>query len=399
MKKQLSRFTLAARTNVLAPEGAYFMLTQATALERKGISIVHFEIGQPDYPTPAHIVEAGVRALHEGKTKYTPPLGIYELREAIATRITKSRGIKTVAEEVAVTPSGKTALFAAMAAVLNPRDEVLYPDPGFPTYRTLIDFLGAVGKPVPLRESRHFSFDLDVFARQITKKTKLVILNSPSNPTGGYIPRADIRRIASLVKKTNAWVMTDEMYSDLPYTDEPYASIYSEPGMKERTILVHGFSKTYAMTGWRLGYLVVPERIIHIIDYLLTHTVGCTASFTQEAGIAALQGTQKDVKTMVSSYHKRRDYIVRVLNEIPGIHCEVPQGAFYVFPNISSFGLSSQKLALYLLHEAHVALLPGTAFGSYGEGYVRISYATSMSQLKEGVRRIALALAKLSPKR
>ncbi len=386
---------LADRTRVLSPEGAYGMLSQAQALERKGRSIIHLEIGQPDSPTPGHIVARAKHALDTGKTRYTPPLGIYELREMIAKHITRQRRVTTSVDQVAVTPSGKTAIFTAMAAVLNPGDEVLYPDPGFPTYRTLIDFFGGVARPIPLRESRHFSFDIDLFARRLNTKTKLVILNSPSNPTGGVIPMNDIKTIAALVKKTHAWVMSDEMYSGLRYDHKPYASIYSLPGMKNRTLLVHGFSKTYAMTGWRLGYVIVPERIINTVDYLLTHTVGCTAAFTQEAGMAALSGPQTDLKAMLKSLKARRDYIVSELNTIPGIRCEMPEGAFYAFPNITAYKRSSREFALYLLHTAGVALLPGTAFGRYGEGYVRISYATGMSDLKEGIRRIRIALKKL----
>ena len=379
----------------LAPEGAYAVLSKAQELERAGKSIIHLEIGQPDFSTPKHIVEAAVQALRSGKTKYTPPLGIVQLRQSVASFLTSSHG-EVDYRQVAITPSGKTALFAAMAAVVNPGDEVIYPDPGFPTYKTLIEFFGAKPVPIPLVETNHFSFDMAVFRRRISGKTKLVILNSPSNPTGGVIPRKDLEEIADRIAATRAWVLSDEMYRKILYVNEPYTSIYSLPSMKSRTIIVDGFSKTYAMTGWRLGYLVAPTDIIAKIDYLLTHSVGCTASFTQEAGIAAIEGPQQQVTAMVTEFRKRRDYIVEALNSMKGIICQNPDGAFYVFPNIRAFGRTSKEIARYLLEEGGVALLDGTSFGAWGEGYLRLSYAASMDVLKEGISRIRTALCLLN---
>lgn len=388
--------SLATRMSSLAPEGAYAVLSQAQELERAGKNIIHLEIGQPDFPTPKHIVEAAVQALRNGKTKYTPSLGIVPLRQCIASSLTSSHGKEVDYRQVAITPSGKTAIFAAMAAVVNPGDEVIYPDPGFPTYKTLIDFFGAKPVPVPLVEESHFSFDMAEFRRRLSKKTKLVILNSPSNPTGGVIPRKDLEEVADRICDTDAWVLSDEMYRKILYVNEPYTSMYGLPKMKNRTIIVDGFSKTYAMTGWRLGYLVAPTGIIAKIDYLLTHSVGCTASFTQEAGIAAIESSQKQVTLMVSEFRKRRDFVVKTLNTIPGITCQIPDGAFYVFPNISSFKRTSKQLASYLLQKAGVALLDGTAFGMHGEGHLRLSYAADMKTLAEGLDRIRVGLSALA---
>lgn len=388
--------SLATRMSSLVPEGAYAVLFQAQELERAGKNIIHLEIGQPDFPTPKHIVEAAVQALRNGKTKYTPSLGIVPLRQCIASSLTSSHGKEVDYRQIAITPSGKTAIFAAMAAVVNPGDEVIYPDPGFPTYKTLIDFFGAKPVPVPLVEESHFSFDMAEFRRRLSKKTKLVILNSPSNPTGGVIPRKDLEEVADRICDTDAWVLSDEMYRKILYVNEPYTSMYGLPKMKNRTIIVDGFSKTYAMTGWRLGYLVAPTGIIAKIDYLLTHSVGCTASFTQEAGIAAIESSQKQVTLMVSEFRKRRDFVVKTLNTIPGITCQIPDGAFYVFPNISSFKRTSKQLASYLLQKAGVALLDGTAFGMHGEGHLRLSYAADMKTLAEGLDRIRVGLSALA---
>ena len=386
---------LASRMSTLAPEGAYAVLSAASELERKGKSIIHLEIGQPDFPTPVHIVRAGIAALRAGKTKYTAPLGTWELRQAIAKYVSIARGRETSACNIAVTPSGKTAIFTALAATVSPGDEVMYPDPGFPTYRTLIEFFGGKAVPIPLSESSRFSFDMLVLRKKFSKKTKLIILNSPSNPTGGVMPKSDIEEIADMVKHTGCWVVSDEMYSRMVYSDEPYTSIFSIPGMQKQTINVDGFSKTYAMTGWRLGYMVVPEAIVGRIDYFLTHSVGCTAGFVQEAGIAALQGSQRPSIRMVEEFKKRRDAVVTLLNDIPGVRCQMPDGAFYAFPNISSFKKPSKVFAKYLLEHAGVAVLAGTDFGQYGEGYLRISYAASLSTLQEGIQRMKKALHKL----
>lgn len=387
--------TFSNQLNVLKEEGAYAVLNKATDLESKGKKIIHFEIGQPDFPTPKNIVDAGIKAMKAGFTKYNPPLGILPLRKKIAEDINETRKLHISEKQIAITPSGKTAIFAAMASVLNKGDEVIYPDPGFPTYRSLVDFFGAVAKPVSLLESTGFSFDMEAFKKNFSKKTRLVILNSPSNPTGGIIPKKDLLKIGEIVKNTGCWVMTDEMYSKTIYGDSEYFSFYGIPGIQDQTILVDGFSKTYSMTGWRIGYLAAPEQLIKKVDYFLTHTIGCTATFTQYAVLEGLKGSQKSVKKMVSEFEKRRNFVVAELNKISGVTCQNPPGAFYVFPNIKSFKKTSKWLANYLLEDTGVALLDGTAFGKFGEGYLRISYATSLDILKEGISRIKSSLKKL----
>jgi aspartate aminotransferase len=389
----MNQLKLSKHTLFLQPEGAYAVLSKAQVLEQQGKKIIHLEIGQPDFPTPSNITNAGITALKNGKTKYTPPLGIYPLREAIAQFVFHSRKYRISAENIAVTPSGKTALFTALSAIINPGDEVIYPDPGFPTYKTIIDFFGGHGIPLPLYEKNNFSIDMNVFSKKLSKKTRLIILNSPSNPTGGMIPFRDLKTIATQILKTNAWVVSDEIYHSLCYSNENYQTIASLPHMKNRTIIVDGFSKTWSMTGWRLGYLVGPLSIMEKIDCILTHTVGCTASFTQEAGFVAItSGDSKDLQSMKKAFLERRNYIVEALNSLPGITCMLPDGAFYVFPNITYYGKSSQQIANLILSEGGVALLPGTAFGKYGEGYLRISYAANIDVLKEGIERIRKVL-------
>lgn len=386
---------LAKRMDELEPEGAFTVLAKALELERKGRSIIHFEIGQPDFPTPENISKRAIEAIKNGFTKYTPSLGITSLRKAIAEDVAKRTKVKTDFSEAAVTPGCKNSLFTALAAVVDKGDEVLYPDPGFPAYKSLIQFFGGIPKAIPLVESRGFSFDMKKFRKSINKKTKAVILNYPGNPTGTIIPKTDLEEIASLVEKTGVWIITDEIYKGIFYLDESYTSIYSLPKMKKRTIIVDGFSKTYAMTGWRIGSLVFPKELTQKIDLMLTNSVSCTAAFTQEAALEAMNGSQDSVKTMVTEYRKRRDFVVKKLNEIHGVSCLLPQGAFYVFPNITSFKKSSSKIADFILREAGVALLDGTAFGKYGEGYLRISYATSMGKLNEGIKRMKTALEKI----
>lgn len=386
---------LAKRTNVLQPEGAYAVLNRATELEQQGKKIIHLEIGQPDFPTPKNIADAGIKAIRDGYTKYNPPSGIAPLREKIASEINKSRKTNIKSGQIAVTPSGKTAIFIALSAILEKGDEVIYPNPGFPTYQTLIDYFGCIRKPIPLLEKNGFSFDMNVFKKSLSSKTKAIILNSPSNPTGGIVPQKDLLEIAALVKNTNCWVITDEMYAKIVYDDLVYPSYYGIKDIQNRTILVDGFSKTYSMTGWRIGYLAAPEKIMNKIDYLLTHTVGCAATFTQYAVLEALHGSQNSLQEMIVEFEKRRDFIVAELNKINGIVCQKPQGAFYVFPNIKKVGKSSKWLANFFLEEGKVALLPGTAFGKYGEGYLRISYANSLENLNEGLRRINNSVKKL----
>jgi aspartate aminotransferase len=383
----------AKRTNHLAPEGAYQVLAKAGKLEAAGKEIIHFEIGQPDYDTFSNVSLAGIKAIAEGKTRYTDPVGIPKLREVIAEDIGRRRGISIEPDEVVVSPGGKPNLFFPTLALVEPGDEVIYPNPGFPTYEAMIGVAGGVPVPVPLLEENDFSFDLEAFDKLINKRTKLVILNSPSNPTGGVIPEADLIHIAEQVKKYDCWIMSDEIYARIAYDGQEVHSIASLPGMKERTIIVDGFSKTYSMTGWRLGYGIMPKELAARVGLLLTHSLGSTAQFTQFAGIEAVIGPQDKVDEMVAEYQHRRDVIVAGLNDIPGIKCRKPQGAFYVFPNIKATGMSSGDLANLILEKAGVALLPGSAFGSFGEGYLRLSYATSIPVIEKGLARIKSALS------
>jgi len=386
---------LAARMSKLYPEGAYAVLSQAQRLEQQGKSIIHLEIGQPDFPTPENITRSGIYAIKQGKTKYTSPLGILPLRKKIAEYITHTRGVHTTSSRIAVTPSGKTALFAAIASTVERGDEVMVPDPGFPTYKTVAEFFGGGVRSMPLLEHNQFRIDIKKFKKTFSKRTKLIILNSPSNPTGGILSKSDLSEIADMVQGSKTWILSDEIYEKFLYDAPEYHSIYSLPTMKERTIIINGFSKTYCMTGWRLGYMVIPEKIIDKVDYFLTHSVGCTAAFTQEAGIEALIGSQVSVKRMIDEFRKRRNFVVSQLDAIPGVRCQNPGGAFYAFPNVTSFKKSSKKIALYLLEKAGVALLSGSDFGKFGEGYLRISYASSLTTLKEGLHRIRNGLAKL----
>jgi aspartate aminotransferase len=382
----------AKRTHHLAPEGAYQVLAKAGQLEAQGKEIVHFEIGQPDYDTFSNVSLAGIKAISEGKTRYTHPHGILPLREAIAEDIGRSHGISIDPDEVVVGPGGKPHLFFPTLALIEPGDEVIYPNPGFPTYEAMIGVAGGVPVAVPLLEENDFSFDLDAFDRLINRRTKLIILNSPSNPTGGVIPRADLEHIAAQAKKNDCWVMSDEMYARIAYDNQQVFSIASLPGMQERTIIVDGFSKTYSMTGWRLGYGIMPKELAVRVGLLLTHALGSTAHFTQFAGLEAIRGPQDMVDAMVAEYQRRRDVIVAGLNAIPGITCRKPQGAFYVFPNIKGTGMKSNALANLILEKGGVALLPGSAFGEFGEGYLRLSYATSIPTIEKGLDRIKSAL-------
>jgi aspartate aminotransferase len=378
----------AQRTSHLAPEGAYQVLAKAGQLEAAGRDIVHFEIGQPDYETFANVSLAGIRAISEGKTRYTHPAGIPPLREVIAEDIGRRRGITIHPDEVVVSPGGKPNLFFPTLALVEPGDEVIYPNPGFPTYEAMIGVAGGVPVPVPLLEENSFSFDLDAFDKLISKRTKLIILNSPSNPTGGVIPDRDLEHIAAQAQKFGCWVMSDEIYARIAYDGLQVSSIASLPGMKERTIIVDGFSKTYSMTGWRLGYGIMPKELAEKVGLLLTHSLGSTAHFTQFAGIEAIAGPQDMVDGMVTEYERRRNVIVDGLNRIPGFTCKKPQGAFYVFPNAKGTGMTSNALANLILEKAGVALLPGSSFGKYGEGYLRLSYATSIPVIEEGLDRI-----------
>src|SRR5688572_11944728 len=378
---------IAERMTRIGIESAFEVLARARALEAQGKDIIHLEIGQPDFPTPAHIKDAAKRALDEGFTGYGPTAGLPELREAIATYVSRTRGIPVSAANVCVVPGGKPIMYFVMTALLEPGDEVIYPNPGFPIYESLVDFLGATRVPMPLVEERGFSFDLDRFEKSLSPRTKLVVLNSPGNPTGGVIPKPDLKRIAELVRDRDLIVLSDEIYPRIWYEEQP-ESITQFDGLLDKTVILDGFSKTYSMTGWRLGYGVMPLWLAAAVERLMVNSNSCTASFTQRAGLAALTGPQDDVDRMVTEFRRRRDVIVKGLNEIPGFRCVVPDGAFYVFPNVSGTGVPSKELADMLLNDAGVACLSGTAFGSYGDGYLRFSYAASLENIQDALDRI-----------
>src|SRR5436190_2834079 len=378
---------LAERMSRIGTESAFEVLAKARELEKQGKNIIHLEIGEPDFPTPPHVIEAGQRALDEGWTKYGPTPGFPEIREAIAAYTARTRNIPVPPENVCVVPGGKPIMFFTMMALVEPGDEVIYPDPGFPIYESVIRFIGAKPVPIPLVESRGFSFDLDTLSRSVSPKTKMVVLNSPANPTGGVIPKEDLRRIADLLRDRDLMILSDEIYSRIYYEEEP-SSITAFDGMLEKTIILDGFSKTYSMTGWRLGFGVMPKWLADAVNLLTINSNSCTASFTQRAGMAALEGPQDGVATMVAEFRRRRDVMVRSLNEIPGFRCTLPAGAFYAFPNVTGTGIPSTQLADLLLNEAGVACLNGAAFGANGEGYLRFSYASSLANIQEAIERI-----------
>jgi len=379
---------LASRMSRLGTETAFEVLARARALEAKGRDIVHLEIGEPDFDTPPSIVAAGVAALERGETHYTPSAGVVELREAIAAYITRARGVRVDAAQVIVTPGAKPIMFYALLALLDTGDEAIYPDPGFPIYSSMIDFAGARGVPLPLREERDFQPDLDELRSLVTARTKVLVLNSPHNPTGGVLSPETIREIARLARERDLWVLADEIYAELIY-DGTHHSILAEEGLPERTILLDGFSKTFAMTGWRLGYGVFPRPLVEPVAKLVTNSVSCTATFVQRAGAAALSAWPPEVERMRAAFRERRDVVVAGLNAIPGISCRTPHGAFYVFPSVSRLGLgTSVQVADRILDEAGVAVLAGTCFGAAGEGYLRLSYANSLPNLAKAIERI-----------
>jgi len=384
---------IASAAARLKGEAAFEVLAKARALEKQGKHIVHLEIGQPDFKTPASVVKAAIESLERGETGYAPTLGLPELREAIAKRESSLRGVSIDPATVVVVPGAKTGIFLAMAATLEPSDEVIYPDPGFPAYENIATYLGATLRPLPIVESRDFSFDREAFAELVNKKTKLVVLNSPSNPTGGVIPLEDLTFIAELARSHNFYVLSDEIYDELSFSGVA-SSPFDIPELRERTLMVNGFSKIYAMPGWRLGYVIAPPSFMGVMETLAVNLFSCTATFTQKAGVVAISD-RDNVVHMREEYQARRDYLVDALNAIPNVTCRVPGGAFYVFPNVSAFGKTSQEIADYLLEETGVAVLPGTAFGAHGEGYLRLSYATSRADLEEAVRRIRKGLAEL----
>jgi len=379
---------LAERMRRIEIESAFDVLVKARALEAKGRGVIHLEIGEPDFPSPPHVVVAAKRALDQGWTHYGPPQGLPELRDAIAAYVSRTRGIQVGGRHVCVVPGGKPIIFFSMLALLEPGDEVIYPDPGFPIYRSMIRFLGATPVPVPLIEDRGFSFDLDILRDSLSAKTKMLILNSPENPTGGVIPPEDIRAIAAMVSDRDLMVLSDEIYSRIFYSPQAPASIAGLPGMLEKTILLDGFSKTYAMTGWRLGYGVMPEWLVDAVNKLMVNSNSCAASFTQRAAIDALTGSQQEVDHMVEQFRTRRAAFCGALNEIPGFRCSPPAGAFYAFANVKATGIPSKDLADLLLEQAGVACLNGGSFGAHGEGYLRFSFANSIENLLEAANRI-----------
>ncbi len=388
---------LADRMNRLEIESAFDVLVKARALEAKGRSVVHLEIGEPDFPSPAHVIEAAKRALDEGWTHYGPPQGLPDLRDAVADYISRTRAINVTGDHVCIVPGGKPIIFFPMLALIEPGDEVIYPDPGFPIYRSMVQFLGAKGVPVPLVEERGFSFDLNILRASLTPKTKMLILNSPENPTGGVIPADDMREIADMVRGRDLIVLSDEIYSRLYYTPEAPVSIASLPGMLEKTIILDGFSKTYAMTGWRLGYGVMPTWLVEGVNKLMVNSNSCAASFTQRAAIDALTGPQTEVEQMVEQFRQRRSAFCAALNEIPGFSCRLPAGAFYAFANVKRTGIPSNDLADLLLEEAGVACLNGGSFGAQGDGYLRFSFANSIENLLEAAKRIKAIAGKWQP--
>jgi aspartate/methionine/tyrosine aminotransferase len=378
---------LAERMNRIGVEKAFEVLVRARQLEAQGRSVIHLEIGEPDFPTPRHIVEAAKKALDDGWTHYGPTQGYPDLREAIARYIGGSRGIQVAPEHVSVVPGGKPIIFFAILALIEKGDEVIYPNPGFPIFESMIRFAGGVPVPMPLVEERGFVFDLDRLRDSLSDRTRLLILNSPQNPTGGVISRADMASIAEMVRERDLMVFSDEMYSEIWY-DQPPVSIAGFPGMLEKTIILDGFSKTYAMTGWRMGYGVMPEWLVTAVTKLMVNSNSCTASFTQRAGLAALDGPQDETRTMVAEFRRRRDAFCDGLNSLPGFRCARPGGAFYAFPNVRGTDWGSKQLADALLEEAGIACVDGAAFGEFGEGYIRFSYANSYENLMEAVERI-----------
>jgi aspartate/methionine/tyrosine aminotransferase len=385
---------LAKATRRLGTETAFEVLAQARKLEAQGRTIIHLEIGEPDFDTPRNVVEAGIRALRDGMTHYGPSAGLPQTRQAFAEYAGSMRGIHIDPDHVVVTPGAKPVLFFGMMSLLDPGDEVLYPNPGFPIYESVINYLGATAVPLRISEETGFGLDVNELERAITRRTKLLVVNTPANPTGGLVSRQSIERIAALAQKHNFWVLSDEIYSRILYEGDHF-SFLSVPGMAERTILLDGHSKTYAMTGWRLGFAVAPKPVADMMAKFMTNCNSCTATFTQIAGIEAVQGPQDAAEAMVAEFRVRRDLIVQGLNAIPGVQCRVPGGAFYVFPNITGTGLTSADLASRLLQEAGVANLSGTAFGAYGEGYLRFSYANSQANIATALEWIDTLIRKL----
>jgi len=386
---------VAARMGTIGTESAFEVSARARALEAEGRSIIHLQIGEPDFDTPAHVREAAKRALDDGATHYAPFPGIPALREAIAADVTARKGVAADPSQVFVTIGGKGVMLYAILGLVDPGDEVIVPDPGYPIYESLTRFVGATAVPIPIRMENQFRLDVEELARLITPRTRLLIINSPANPTGGVLTRADLERIAELAEEHDLWVMTDEIYGRILYDGAEHISFASLPRMAERTIVLDGFSKTFAMTGWRLGYAVVPDSLKEVYGELVINTISCAPTFAQVGAVEALVGPQDDVDAMVVEFKARRDLIVEGLNEINGITCATPLGAFYAFPDISGTGLTGAEFAERLLTEADVCVLAGTAFGGVGDQHIRISYANSRENLTEALNRISRFVAGL----
>lgn len=384
----------ASRMERLGTETAFEVMARAKALEAKGKDMIYLQIGEPDFPTPKNIIEAGVKALRDGETHYSPAAGIMPLREAIVDDVEARRGVRPKVEEVVVTPGAKPIMYFVIMACIESGDEVIYPNPGFPIYESVINFVGGTPVALPLWEENDFRFNPDEFRSLVTDRTRMIIINSPHNPTGGVLTREDVEVVAEVAREKNILVLTDEVYKNIIYEGE-HASIYSMPGMQERTILLDGFSKTYAMTGWRLGFGVMRQDLAKKVERLMINCNSCTATFSQYAAVEALQGPTDEVDAMVETFRQRRDFIVAGLNEIPDVSCINPKGAFYVFPNVKNVRMSSQELEHYLLNEAGVAVLSGTAFGKYGDGYLRFSYANSIENIGKALERMKAALEKI----
>ncbi|NOX60699.1 MAG: pyridoxal phosphate-dependent aminotransferase [Chloroflexi bacterium] len=385
---------MAARARRIPGEGALETLSRALDMEARGIDIIHLEIGEPDFPTPTHIVQAGVDAIRAGRTRYGPAPGIWELREAIADHLAASRGVRVSPERIIVTPGGKPVIFMTVLALVEKGDEVIIPDPGFPAYEATVRFAGGTPVSLPLRGETGFQVNIDALKERITRRTKLLILNSPGNPTGSIIRAAELEAIAELALQHNLWLLSDEIYSQL-YYDEPPKSIAAIPEMAERTILLDGFSKSYAMTGWRLGYGAFPKPLVEPVTNIAINNYSCTPLFAQDAGIAALRGPQDCVAAMREAYRVRRNLVVERLNAMPGVSCTMPAGAFYALPDVSALGTANVRTFTNHLLENGVAVLPGVDFGRHGEGYMRISFATAQDKLREGLRRIEAAVETL----
>ncbi len=384
---------LADRMSRLGTETAFEVLAKARRLEAEGMDVIHLEIGEPDYDTPANIAQAGADALTSGYTHYNPSPGFPEVRDRIAREISETRGVSVTGDNVVITPGGKPIMFFTMLALVDPGDEVLYPNPGFPIYESMIRFSDGVPVAMRLHESRGFNVDVDEVADQVTPRTKLMVVNSPNNPCGGVMERADLEALADLAREHDIIVLSDEIYSRFLY-EGTHHSITAFPGMREQTIILDGFSKTYAMTGWRVGFGVMPLELVEPISRLVTNSVSCTASATQMAVMEAMDGPQEDAYQMVAEFKKRRDIIVDGLNRISGIRCATPNGAFYVFPNIEDTGMTSRVLADALLEEAGVACLAGESFGEFGDGYLRLSFANSTENIEKALERIETHLSK-----